>query len=57
MKTRIPMEKPEDMNVEVGCTASNGIVLINLETSEGFRRTMFSPDQAVKLWRVMGAEQ
>lgn len=57
MKTRIPMEKPEDMNVEVGCTASNGIVLINLETSEGFRRMMFSPDQAVKLWRVMGTEQ
>lgn len=57
MKTRIPMEKPEDMNVEVGCTAKNGIVLINLETSGGFRRMMFSPDQAVKLWRVMGAEQ
>jgi hypothetical protein len=51
------MEKLEDMNVEVGCTASNGIVLINLETSEGFSCMMFSPDQAVKLWRVMGSEQ
>ena len=57
MTTKIPMEKPEDMNVEVGCTTKNGIVIINLETSGGFRRMMFSPDQAVKLWRVMGAEQ
>lgn len=57
MKTKIPIEKPEYMDVEVGCTTSNGIVNINLKTSKGFRRIMFSPDQAVKLWRVMGAEQ
>lgn len=57
MKTRVAMEKPEDMNVEVGCMAKNGIVHINLETSKGFRRMLFSPDQAVKLWRVMAAEQ
>lgn len=57
MKTRIPAEKPEDMHVEVGCTAKGGIVCIHREAANGHSDMMFYPDQAVKLWRVMGAEE
>lgn len=57
MKTRIPMEKPEDGVVEVGCEVRGGLVTVHLKRDGRYSHMQFEPDQAVKLWRVMGAEQ
>lgn len=57
MKTKIPMEKPEDGVVEVGCEVRGGLVTVHLKSDGRYSHMQFEPDQAVKLWRVMGAEQ
>lgn len=57
MKTIIPKEKPIDSVVNVGVTSKDGLVNVFGTRDRHAWRLSFMPDQAVKLWRVMAAEQ
>ena len=57
MKTIIPKEKPIDSVVNVGVTSKDGLVNVFGTGDRHAWRLSFTPDQAVKLWRVMAAEQ
>lgn len=57
MTTKIPMEEPVDKTVKIGCIAKDGLVHIYGTELRDAWKLMFTPDEAVKLWRVMAAGQ